>query len=217
MLPPYDRYDRGSSRRAVWTHWVPLAVTLTAATVGLAAWVWSQRRDDEDDSNETDLVYDAADYGENPPYSIAGQGGDPGSAPRQRDGDNYGAASAPSQVSGAGWGARMSGALWRAPSPQQFLDSTGKTVAAGVAAAGAVVGKALASIREEDKTYSENPWSEEADAKRDRAPQAQGNQRRRKSIAVIVSADAQITRGDDDGSHELAVGQRSAVKELIRR
>jgi hypothetical protein len=99
----------------------------------------------------------------------------------------------------------MSGALRRTPSPQQFFDSTGKTVAAGVAAAGAAVGKALASIREEDKAYAENPWQEEADAKKDRGPASSG--RRRKTVAIVVSADAEVSDLNDDGTHELAVSR----------
>jgi len=113
---------------------------------------------------------------------------------------------APSDVSAAGWGARMSGALRRTPSPQQFLDSTGKTVAAGVAAAGAAMGKALASIREEDKHYGENPWSEEADAKKDRA--APASDKRRRTVAIVVSADAQVSAADD---HEIAVREPQSV------
>jgi hypothetical protein len=99
----------------------------------------------------------------------------------------------------------MSGALRRTPSPQQFFDSTGKTVAAGVAAAGAVMGKALASIREEDKAYPENPWQEEADARKDRGPVS--GDKRRKTVAIVVSADAPISDINDDGTHELAVSR----------
>lgn len=202
MSPPYDRYDRGSSRRSVWTHWVPLAVTLTVATAGLAAWAWSQRRDEEDDNHADHADHDPGlDY-ENADYGASGRDRGPDNPPR-RDDESYGVAPAPSEVSGAGWGARMSGALRRTPSPQQFFDSTGKTVAAGVAAAGAVMGKALASIREEDKAYAENPWSEEADAKKERSPPAPGT--RRRTVAVVVSADTPISEADDDGSHELAV------------
>ncbi|KYK56139.1 peroxin 22-like protein [Drechmeria coniospora] len=200
MLSPYDRHDRASSRRGVWTHWVPLAVTLTVATVGLAAWVWSQRRDDEDDAadDHVGLDYDNADYGDNPPYGAADGHPSPHRSPR-RDDESYGLAPAPGDASAAGWGARMSGALRRTPSPQQFFDSTGKTVAAGVAAAGAVVGKALASIREEDKAYAENPWSEEADAKKSRSGPSSGA--KRKTVAVVVSADTQVPTADD---HEMA-------------
>ena len=40
-----------SGRRSVLGYWLPLALTVTAATVGLVAWVWSERKDDEDDSS----------------------------------------------------------------------------------------------------------------------------------------------------------------------
>lgn len=206
MSPPYDRYDRGSSRRGMWTHWVPLAVTLTVATAGLAAWAWKQTRDDENDHVEPGLDYENADYGDNPPYGSTSRDA-PSLKPPLRDHQSHGEAPAPSDVSGSGWGARMSGALRRTPSPQQFFDSTGKTVAAGVAAAGAVVGKALASIREEDRAYSENPWSEEADAKNDRAPPAWD--KRRRTVAVVVSADTRVPQQGEDGSHELAVSLES--------
>jgi uncharacterized protein involved in type VI secretion and phage assembly len=97
----------------------------------------------------------------------------------------------------------MSGALRRTPSPQQFIDTAGKTVAAGFATAGAAIGKTLASIREEDK-YNENPWSEEADARRERDPPPG---MKRKTIAVVVSADTSLIDTDASGGgyHELAV------------
>ncbi|XP_044723890.1 peroxin Pex22-like protein [Hirsutella rhossiliensis] len=215
MSPPYDRYDRGSSRRGVWTHWVPLAVTLTVATAGLAAWAWRQSRDDENDHVEPGLDYENADYGDNPPYGASSRDAPSGKPPLQDD-QSRREAPAPSDVSGSGWGARMSGALRRTPSPQQFFDSTGKTVAAGVAAAGAVVGKALASIREEDRAYSENPWSEEADAKQDRAPPAW--EKRRRAVAVVVSADTQIPQqsaGQSILSHIPRHNDLSAIKLYI--
>lgn len=214
-----DRYDRGSSRRGVWSHWVPLVITLTVATAGVAAWVWSQRKDDDEDNafeHEPGLDYENADYGDNPAYGATNpdaRGPEHTPRPYQQGDDaaSYGVATAPSDISAPGWGARMSGALRRTPSPQQFLDSTGKTVAAGMAAAGAAMGKALASIREEDKAYPENPWQEEADAKKDRAPVS--GDKRRKTVAIVVSADTKISDVNDDGAHELAVskGKRNAV------
>jgi hypothetical protein len=99
----------------------------------------------------------------------------------------------------------MSGALRRTPSPQQFMDSAGKTIAGGFAAAGATMGKALASIREEDK-YNDNPWSEEADAKRERDPEPSGTKKRR-TVAIVVSADSPLADADNSGAgyHEHAV------------
>lgn len=199
---------------------MPLAITVTVATAGLAAWVWSQRKDEEDDDHEPGLDYDNADYGDNPAYGASGDDRAPQQQIPPSDVGSYGVAPAPGMaagpgmapepgdVPGAGWGSRMSGALRRTPSPQQFLDSTGKTVAAGVAAAGAVVGKALASIREEDKPEN-NPWSEEAE-KKERSPVSSG--KRRKTVAIVVSADTQLADMDDDGYHEHAV---SAVLDVV--
>lgn len=37
-----------SGNRTAFGYWLPLALTVTAATVGIAAWVWSERREDDD-------------------------------------------------------------------------------------------------------------------------------------------------------------------------
>ncbi|TLS25050.1 hypothetical protein PpBr36_06963 [Pyricularia pennisetigena] len=209
--------QRGSSRRhGVWTHWVPLVLTVTVATVGIAAWAWSQRSDDDDEvpsrpnngggnntassyaqhqQGDQHLDYENADYGDNPPY---------GAANRSLD-VKTGADAHSEGVSG--WGTRMSGALRRTPSPQQFLDSAGKTVAAGVAAAGAAVGSALAAIREEDKNaYADHEtWSEEADAKKkDKGSSSKHGSKKRKTVAIVVSADMRMDEVDEDGFHEHA-------------
>lgn len=212
-----DRYD--SRRRGVWSHWVPLVVTLTVATAGVAAWAWSQRKEaEEENDHEPGLDYENADYGDNPPYGATTRDDRPSQPPARPhpppgDHESYGVGTAaPSDVSG-GWGTRMmSGALRRTPSPQQFLDNTGKSVAAGFAAAGAAMGKALASIREEDKGYAENPWSEEADAKAERAPS--GPHKDRKTVAIVVSADSPMTEGDASGYVEHAVRLTHATKSL---
>lgn len=202
---------------------MPLALTVTVATVGLAAWVWSQRNQedehDEDEPAAPDLDYENADYGDNPPYGASRDGPKPpptftGSDLRPGE-PGYG--TAPSQADGAsGWGARMSGALRRTPSPQQFIEGASKTVVAGVAAAGAAVGTALAAIREEDKTaYADHEtWSEEADAKEKRpaaSSQSRDPSRRRKTVAIVVSADTNIDDIDEDGFHEHAVSLSSVA------
>lgn len=210
-MSPDHRSSR--SRQGVWSHWVPLAVTLTVATVGVAAWVWSQRKDeDEEAEHMAGLDYDNADYGGDHQAHGSRDIDGPEKPPRPEE-QSHGITAVEEEASGAGWGSRMSGALRRTPSPQQFFDSTGKTVAAGVAAAGAVMGKALASIREEDKSpYSEgNPWSEEADARQERAPptpaspSAISGGKKRKTVAIVVSADAESSFEGDDGFHEHAV------------
>ncbi len=156
----YDRYERqrrqthgSSTRRSALGYWLPLALTLTVATVGAAAWIWNERRDDdgEDDSDGSDSS------GRNQP----GPHGRVNLEERStgREGERQ-------HVDDESIMSRMSGALRRTPSPQQLLDGASKKVAAGVAAAGAVVGGALSSIREEDKDdYGDHSrWSEEAEA-----------------------------------------------------
>jgi hypothetical protein len=116
--------------------------------------------------------------------------------------------------------ARMSGALKRTPSPQQVFDGASRTVLGGIAAAGAVVGSALSSIREEDKNaYKDHrTWSEEAEGRAPgvspvppggiemRSASEPGVQQRvqvgngkRKTVAIVVSAD---TSNDDDFDDE---------------
>lgn len=197
MPPPYE----SSRRRGVWNHWVPLAVTVTVATVGVAAWIWSQRGDDDQDETtqpvaDQDLDYDNADYGDNPAYGASRGGAQP------RSGDAADGSTQPAVDSASsGWAA-----LRRTPSPQQFFDSAKRTVAAGVTA----VGSALAAIREEDKTaYADHEtWSEEADAKKDRAvaapSQSKEANKRRKKVAIVVSADNRLDL-DAGGFHEHAV------------
>lgn len=204
MSSPYEQ--RGSSRRrGAWNHWVPLVLTVAVATAGVAAWAWSQRKQEQEEEAEyQDLDYDNADYGDNPAYG-ASRDGKPPSYPGV---DTRGLA-AEAQKESSGWGAQMSGALRRTPSPQQFLDSAKKTVVAGVTAAGVAVGSALAAIREEDKTaYADHEtWSEEADAKKERAAPSQSKDaaKRRKKVAIVVSADNHIDDLDSDGFHEHAV------------
>ena len=233
MSPPFDRSDRGSARRGVWTHWVPLAVTLTVATVGLAAWAWSQRRDDgggggddDDDAaaaasaHEPGLDYENADYGDNPPYGATSRFFDSRGASQQQSGNDsfsradntsYGVAAEAARAeanANAGWGSQMSGALRRTPSPQQFLSSAGKTVAAGVGAVGAAMGSALAAIREEDKNaYKDHEtWSEEAESRKEKGGKSsKESSKRRKTVAVIVSADTNLDDLDEDSFHEHAV------------
>ena len=190
MSYSYERRRRQtygpSTRRTAWGYWLPLAVTVTVATVGLVAWVWNERKDDDDD----DLAY-------RPP----GQSGPPPPGPGYTSGppppgygpppSSYGpppGSQGPPPPGGFGEpppaqalfvpgpdgrgaeeqsiAARMSGALRRTPSPQQLFDGARRNVVAGVTAAGAAVGGALSSITEEGKGGYEDHsrWSEEAES-----------------------------------------------------
>ncbi|PHH65795.1 hypothetical protein CDD81_1522 [Ophiocordyceps australis] len=190
MSPPYQSHDRGASRQRVWTHWVPLAVTLTVATAGIVTWIWSQRRSDEDDSSaeaEAYLTYDDADN--RAQSSSAAQRDYHGSYQEGVHAEEVtGIAQGPHEVSeAAGWSTLVSNALRRTPSPQQLLTSTGSRVAASVAA----MGKALSSIREED-----NPWAEETDDKKNRTLPT--SVKKRKRIAIVVAADTHVDQNTDD-------------------
>ncbi|PMB73841.1 hypothetical protein BM221_001267 [Beauveria bassiana] len=208
MPSPNDR------RRGVWSHWVPLVVTVTIASAGLVAWAFSQRKEEDHpsfDQEHEHLDYENADYGDNPPYGATNRDRGPRPGPDSQPRSGYGAPprhaddayGTQAEASGSNWGARVSGALRRTPSPQQFFDSTGKTITAGVAAAGAAIGKTLASIREEDKYPDDSRvWSEEADAKKERGPVS--GDRRRRTVAVVVSADSPLGRFADDDFHEHA-------------
>lgn len=162
MSYKYERYESqrrqgygASGRRTAFGYWVPLAMTVTVATIGLAAWIWSERKDKDHVVED----YDRRDGDGKPPptYPNAGPGGQPAYV-RDSSTQQTTQAEEESIVS------RVQGALRRTPSPQQILDGASRRVAAGVAAAGAVVGGALSSIREEDRRDFEDHsrWSEEA-------------------------------------------------------
>lgn len=230
-------YERGARRqpargsnRGTFTYWLPLAFTVTVATIGIAAWVWSERNDDDDEKptqpprpEGTDHVY--PNYGRNADGSI--RTGPPSYADVRPGEVAYGTAQNRQEES-QGYMARMSGALRRTPSPQQVFDGASRTVAAGVAAAGAAVGSALSSIREEDKNaYRDHrTWQEEQEIRaagvgssKDKGIElksadepgvsstrvAQAHQKR-KTIAIVVSADASHDFDEEDGGfHEHAV------------
>ncbi|KAI1084562.1 hypothetical protein F5B20DRAFT_522177 [Whalleya microplaca] len=210
-------HESSRSRRGVWSHWVPLVVTVTVATVGVAAWAWSQRNKHEDEESDLEpagLDYENADYGENPPYGASRDtypnAAITGKDPSVRSEDvSYGIGDVHPEASGlsAGWGSQMSGAMRRTPSPQQFFSNASRAVATSVT--GMVTG-ALSAIREEDKTaYADHEtWSEEAEARRDQQtpplPPRDPNNKRRRTVAVIVSADANMGEFDTEGFHEHA-------------
>ena len=251
MSYSYDRSSRQAraqpSHRGTLTYWLPLIFTVTVATVGVAAWIWSERKDDDEDQlSPPPGGYPPGDpYQQNyppppgsfpsqtPGYPPAGYPPPPGE-PYGRNPDGSVRTGPPSyadvrpgevaygttqqqqpQQPPQGYFAQMSGALGgalkRTPSPQQFIDGASRSVVAGVAAAGAVVGSALSSIREEDKNaYKDHKtWSEEAETRASgiapiemrsgsepgvSAPRVPVSNGRRKTVAIVVSADT-----NDDG------------------
>ncbi|KAJ8064700.1 hypothetical protein OCU04_007020 [Sclerotinia nivalis] len=237
MSSPYDR--RGAqARRGNLSYWLPLAFTVTAAAVGVVAWIWSTRGDeDEDDDDNRPLQPPRSEYGNRNPDGSFGTrppsyAGDlrPGEATRdQQQPPPHPRRPEESQ----GYIAQMSGALQRTPSPQQFINSAGRSLAAGAAAVGGVVGSALSSIREEDKHGFDDhrTWQEESVIRRNAAPsppatttpatvpgpielrsdspagvsagvtsapRAPVRNGKRKTVAIVVSAESQ----DDDAASE---------------
>ena len=202
-----------SGRRTFMGYWVPLAVTVGIATAGVAAWIWSERSDEEEENNE-DQHGDGPrddDHGEtNDGFSTRGP---PGTEEEELDLDD------------AGMVARMHNTLRRTPSPQQIFDGASKRVAAGVAAAGAFVG-GLASIREENRGDFEDHsrWSEEMQSRAsereeaDIPPTMSGAlptrltagapfDKKKRSVAIVVSS-VSSQHGPEDSNLEHAVGYK---------
>lgn len=192
-------------------YWIPLALTVGVATISIAAWIWSERNENEDDD---DRPYDGdAPYpptgpveGDFPPPAYGPEGYARSAGPTLPGDPRYD----PSFM------ARMQGALRRTPSPQQIFDGASRRVVAGVTAAGALVGGALTSIREENRGDFEDHsrWSEEAESRNDRneqpsAPSMSGAlpsrtvaagqhsfDRKKKTVAIVVSSLSAQDSGD---------------------
>jgi hypothetical protein len=151
MAFKYDRYDtrRPARRHGILTYWVPVVVTTTLAVGGLAAWVWSSRDHDEPSSDDDDhLSYGGHDTDREARAARSVSEGIIRDEASARATGVAGTSGGPDDNTLLG---RVQGVIRRTPSPQQLFDGASKRVVAGVAAAGAVVGGALSSIREEDK------------------------------------------------------------------
>ncbi|KAI1004902.1 hypothetical protein K3495_g3309 [Podosphaera aphanis] len=203
------RHSR-SSRDANFSRWLPLAITVTAAALGVAVWVWSELDDDESPPEEpTDNTYYPPQYEEDSHKDIGSGVGAYETAPPQ-----------PTQQESLSYMTRMSDVLRRTPSPQQIFDGASRSIVGGITAAGAVVGTALGSIIEEDRNaYKDHlTWSEEADARSANTdsnfpPQtiqkrtesipvtlgAPGRNQKRKTIAIVLSADSYDHFKSSDG------------------
>ncbi|KAF2756850.1 hypothetical protein EJ05DRAFT_517198 [Pseudovirgaria hyperparasitica] len=230
----YDRYDRRRrnqppTRRTTLGYWVPLLITATLAAGGLAAWVWSARNNDDssDDDTNTDLSYgdpytdararNSNKNKDNNSTTYAQSQGVLGGETDARHGADMPGAYPPDD---AGFMARMSHTIRRTPSPQQAFDLARRNVVAGVAAAGAMVGGALQSIREEegrDDFGDHARWSEEsvqrsatggvvdagafAEGVRGAGAGAGAGGKKRKTVAVVLSAESALEELHDAGDH----------------
>lgn len=154
-------------------YWVPLAVTVSVATIGIAAWIWSERNDDDNDGGDDGGYRDDDNDGSGdderttPPGPIPDEHNSSYIAEPGAEFATHEAAEVRdiSQHDDNGVFARMQGALRRTPSPQEILDGASRRVAAGITAAGAFMG--LAPIREEGRGDFEDHtrWSEEVQSR----------------------------------------------------
>ncbi|ETN46314.1 uncharacterized protein HMPREF1541_00498 [Cyphellophora europaea CBS 101466] len=247
-----------TSNRTTLGYWVPLVLTVGAAVVGIAAWVWSERSEDDDSDAEHYAGgvpppgyasmsggmppgpgpmgmqnapqgpgmpgppqaggFQDGGYPPGPPPPGGWQGPPPpGARGEWESTDMYGASRSTNihtQEQDTGLVARMSSALGinRSASPAaQSFGWAGQQVAAGFAAAGAMVGGALSGMRDGDQgEYRDHErWSEEAEQQEEEVKQgirrrgtadeyfsgqvdipkqAREYTRKRKTVAIVVSA-----------------------------
>ncbi|CAG7924711.1 unnamed protein product [Penicillium olsonii] len=224
MSFPNDRRRGGagagfssSGTRTALGYWLPLALTAGVATVSIAAWIWSERNDEDDEDDRP--------HNGGRPYQPSAQGSDY-PPPSYATGDyarSVGTEPLPGDAPyDHGVMARMQGALRRTPSPQQIFDGASKRVVAGVTAAGAFVGGALTSIREDNKGEGDfedhSRWSEEA---RDRAHERSQQQsavaptmsgglstrgvglpdKKKKTVVIIVSSNSSADSDEFSSEH----------------
>ena len=239
-MSSYERYDSRrrrplnapstSARRSTLGYWVPLVLTVGVATAGIVAWIWSERQDGRDDEDDADNDR-GSDFHDKEAKRNSSDNDDDDDDTHTSDEHRTPGLTPDHTPSGQdeGFFSRMSGAVRRSPSPQQFLDSAGQRLAAGVAAAGAVVG--LHSIREEalnrpgreDGFSDHERWNEEAETRRveaqigsqsqaptSRQPQSQSQSqstkaKARRSVAIVVSAEASLETPHHDYSSERGI------------
>lgn len=255
-------------QHSVLGYWVPLITIGTLAVGGLAAWVWSERGEHDDDEYPNDK----------PPRPPTGMGGPyptqgsqpysgpppaPGVMPLQDDttqmppavgaqqssyqqtsyqgeassyyGSSSQAQSRSVQRDDNTFIGRMTGAIKRTPSPQQFFDSASKQVMGGLAAAGSALGSIMEvdsngdrdeyRRRDENDGFSDHErWSEEADERQRitavegesgrraeaarSAREEKGKGRSKRAVAIVVSADVD----SGDAIHEEAFHTEHAVR-----
>ena len=135
-----------SGSRSTWGYWIPLALTVTAATVGVVAWVWSERRDDDDSSSSSED--ERRKYTKITETTSYGGGGSGGSM--QGGITMMGGGVAPSQ---GGFQGAPPGAM---PSQGGFVEGGGMNMggAMGSMAAGAAAGAAVGSMAAQGQAQS---------------------------------------------------------------
>ncbi|KAJ9628902.1 hypothetical protein H2203_002807 [Taxawa tesnikishii (nom. ined.)] len=213
-MPSYDRYDRRRTRygpapgpsRSTLGYWVPLVLTITVATAGLVAWVWSERQEDEDEDRDDNYPSDEHEGPEYPPRHRKSHDQPPGYEAPPAHGPYteppYGSeGSRDATGEEASFMTRMSGAIRRTPSPQQFFDSAGQRIAAGERegfsdherwSEEALSRRVEAQSRESGAAVSANTEAFNASVRSGPSSTAAGKARARRTIAVVVSAETSL-------------------------
>lgn len=228
----YGRYEHqsrrrpGSHSRTAYGYWIPLGFTILVGTIGLATWAWKERRDnpDVDDDEPGDKSDESGQYGlDRPPSSqshlVAGE-----TSYRQDQVEESIEVNSDQQNT---FMEKMSKTVRNAPGPQQLYDGASRQVAAGVAAAGAVLGRGLSSTKEEKDDFRDHrTWSEEAETReredtaisRSTGSFARGERRdlakdKRKMVVVVVSSDA--ADAPEHGAEEEEEAERRHISHAV--
>jgi len=187
-----DRYDTARRRqarpgRSALGYWLPLVVTVTIATAGLAAWIWSERQHDNDD-DDNDRQDDAEDDTYDHPLDY------PEDIPQTRE-----------QAPDAGDQGFLSRVASRTPSPQRFLDNAGQRIRSAVG----LSGSSAAGKQEErgDPAFSDNEhWNEEAETKRSMRATSSSHaaNKPKRTVVVVLNGEEQEDAHMHDVEHAVS-------------
>jgi hypothetical protein len=190
-----DRYDTARRRqarpgRSALGYWLPLVVTVTIATAGLAAWIWSERQHDNDD-DDNDRHDDAEDDTYDHPIDY------PEDIPNTRE-----------QAPDSGDQGFLSRVTGRTPSPQQFFDTAGQRLRSAVG----LSGPSTAGRQEEggEPAFSDNEhWNEEAETKRSQrlTSSTHGINKSKRTIVVVLNAGESESGPLHDTEHAVSLFQ----------
>ena len=198
-----DRYDTARRRqtrpgRSALGYWLPLVVTVTIATAGLAAWIWSERQhdnDDDDNDRQDDTEDDTYDHPLDYPEDI----------PEMRE-------QAPDS-SDHGFLSRVAG---RTPSPQRFFDNAGQRIRSAVGLSGS--GAAGKQEERGDPAFSDNEhWNEEAETKRSQRATSSShavNNKSKRTVVIVLNGDESEDAPINDTEHAVSLVQLSCRKML---
>jgi hypothetical protein len=192
-----DRYDTARRRqarpgRSALGYWLPLVVTVTIATAGLAAWIWSERQHDSDD-DDNDRHDDAHDDTYDHPIDY------PEDIPNTRE-----------QAPDSGDQGFLSRVTGRTPSPQQFFDNAGQRIRSAVG----LSGSSAAGRQEEggEPAFSDNEhWNEEAETKRSQrlSPSTHPTNKSKRTVVVVLNGQDSEDGNVHDTEHAVSLVKSS--------